>query len=304
MAALIAFLVFVIIYIFAYYIISVYQGSSKNMEMRLKAAEDTVAQKRTESVMEQSFSERFLIPLAGRYAGTFKGLTPAGATRYIENRMMMAGGIAGLSAEQFITLIGILVTVLVLISIAISLFFKLSLVKMVGFAVIFGLLLPLLILSRKMAARQESIQRSLPDVLDLVTVSVEAGLGFDGALAKLAEKMKGTLVAEFSRVLQEMRMGVSRKDALKAMGERCGNRDLSLFITALIQADHLGVSMGSVLRVQSVGIRRNRRNQIEQKATKAPIKMLFPLVACIFPTIFIVVLGPAALQIYTLLTPG
>ena len=141
--------------------------------------------------------------------------------------------------------------------------------------------------------RQQEIQRTLPDVLDLLTVSVEAGLSFDGALVKLAEKMKGALVDELTRVLQEMRIGIPRKAALTAMAKRCNVEDLSLFVSAIVQADQLGVGIAKVLRIQSVEARDKRRMKIKEQAMKAPIKMLFPLVFFIFPALFVVVLGPA-----------
>lgn len=141
--------------------------------------------------------------------------------------------------------------------------------------------------------RQQEIQRTLPDVLDLLTVSVEAGLSFDGALVKLAEKMKGALVDELTRVLQEMRIGIPRKAALTAMAKRCDVEDLSLFVSAVVQADQLGVGIAKVLRIQSVEARDKRRMKIKEQAMKAPIKMLFPLVFFIFPALFVVVLGPA-----------
>ena len=155
----------------------------------------------------------------------------------------------------------------------------------------------MLLLNRKITARRKSIQSDLPDALDLLTVSVEAGLGFDGALAKLSEKMKGALVEEFSRTLQEMRIGVPRRDAIRAMGQRCSVDDLSLFTAAVVQADQLGVSIGNVLRVQSAAMREKRRQRAQEKAQKAPVKMLIPLVVFIFPAIFVVLLGPAVIRL-------
>ena len=141
------------------------------------------------------------------------------------------------------------------------------------------------------------MERALPDVLDLLTVSVEAGLGFDGALHKVSEKMKGALVEECSRLLNEMRVGVPRRNALVAMADRCNLPDISIFTTSLIQADQLGVSISNVLRVQSAAMREKRKQRAQEAAMKAPVKMLLPLVLFIFPTIFVILLGPAILQI-------
>lgn len=302
MSVIIALLVFVISAILSYSVIRVYAVTADSMEMRFRTVESSMQRRTdTEEVLSKSFGNRFLVPLAQKFSA-ITGASPTTVTRYVEKKLLQAGGMAGLSAEQFIALTGMMVILLMVMSAGLAFLFKFDVAKMVSaifYAAIAGLAFPFLMLSRKITARQASIQKDLPDVLDLVTVSVEAGLSFDGALAKLSEKMKGTLVDEFSRVLQEMRMGVTRRDALKAMSSRCDNKDLSLFISALVQADQLGVSIGGVLRVQAVAIRQNRKNQIEQKATKAPIQMLFPLVAFIFPTLFIVLLGPALLKIVT-----
>lgn len=302
MSVIIALLVFVISAILSYSVIRVYAVTADSMEMRFRTVESSMQRRTdTEEVLSKSFGNRFLVPLAQKFTA-ITGASPTTVTRYVEKKLLQAGGMAGLSAEQFIALTGMMVILLMVMSAGLAFLFKLDVAKMVSaifYAAIAGLAFPFLMLSQKITARQASIQKDLPDVLDLVTVSVEAGLSFDGALSKLSEKMKGTLVDEFSRVLQEMRMGVTRRDALKAMSSRCDNKDLSLFISALVQADQLGVGIGGVLRVQAVAIRQNRKNQIEQKATKAPIQMLFPLVAFIFPTLFIVLLGPALLKIVT-----
>jgi len=160
-----------------------------------------------------------------------------------------------------------------------------------------GSLVPELILRQKTTRRQVSIVRALPDVLDLLTVSVKAGLGFDSALLKVTEKMKGPLPQEMGQVLHEVKMGVSRRDALKSLADRTGVKELQSFVGTIIQADQLGVSISNVLQLQSDSLREHRRQTAEEKAMKAPVKMLFPLVLFIFPTLFIVLLGPAVLQI-------
>lgn len=160
-----------------------------------------------------------------------------------------------------------------------------------------GAMVPELSLSQQVTKRQLSIVRALPDVLDLLTVSVKAGLGFDSALLKVTEKMKGPLPQEMGQVLHEVKMGVTRRDALKSLAERTGVKELQSFVGTIIQADQLGVSISNVLQLQSEGLREHRRQVAEEKAMKAPVKMLFPLVLFIFPTLFIVLLGPAVLQI-------
>ena len=158
-------------------------------------------------------------------------------------------------------------------------------------------LMPQFLLSKKITERQQEIQQTLPDVLDLLTVSVEAGLGFDSALVKVVDKIKGPISEEFERLLQEIRMGKPRRDAMRDLGNRTNVEDLANFITAIVQADKLGVSIGKVLRVQSNQIRLKRKQRAEEAAMKAPIKMLLPLVFFIFPTIFIILLGPAVIKV-------
>ena len=156
-----------------------------------------------------------------------------------------------------------------------------------------GFVMPDFVLSAKARARREAVRAQLPDALDLLAVSVEAGLGFDGAISKLAEHMDGALTEEFNLALNEMRIGEGRQEALKKMAERCDTPEISSFTRAIIQADQLGISLGRILRVQAADTRLKRQAAAEEKAMKAPIKMLFPTVIFIFPAMFIVVLGPA-----------
>jgi tight adherence protein C len=145
--------------------------------------------------------------------------------------------------------------------------------------------------------RREEVQVALPDALDLLAVSVEAGLGFDAAISKLIDHMEGPLIDEFALALGEMRVGEARQDALKKLSARVDSPELAAFVRAIIQADQLGISLGRILRVQAVDTRLKRQAAAEEKAMKAPIKMLFPTVAFIFPAMFIVVLGPAMISL-------
>jgi tight adherence protein C len=166
----------------------------------------------------------------------------------------------------------------------------------IGFLI--GYLFPNSWLKAKAKQRQKEIQHTLPDVLDLLTVSVEAGLGFDAALLKVVEKQKGVLAEEFLRVLQEIKMGRPRREALRDLAKR--NKpaeDLSNVVASLVQADQLGISIGGVLRNQAIQIRQKQRQRAEEKAQKAPVKMMIPLVFFVFPSIFIIILGPAVIQI-------
>lgn len=296
-------LTFVTIFILVYLTLSTFMVEKGSIDIRLKAL-DGLTQGRTDidEELAKPFTQRIIKPAAKYLGAALSRFTPYSIRRMVEQRLSMAGGFGSLGVDGFLLLCGSLAIVLPL---ATGLITKLAGapgnkvfgLSLISFAI--GITLPFIMLNQKITARKISLQKDLPDVLDLLTVSVEAGLGFDGALAKLAEKMKGALVDEFSRVLQEMRMGVIRRDALIAMGKRCDEPDLSLFITSLVQADQLGVSIGNVLRIQSVSMRAKRKQRAEEKAMKAPIKMMLPLVLFIFPTIFIVLLGPAIIQVIT-----
>jgi tight adherence protein C len=161
----------------------------------------------------------------------------------------------------------------------------------------FGYIVPEMWLSKRIKKRSNSMVLDLPDALDLLTISVEAGLGFDAALAKVVEKMEGPLVDEFAQALAEVRMGRTRRDSLRDVAARADARPVSNFIGAIVQAEQLGVPIAKVLQIQSQQLRIERRQRAEEAAAKAPIKMLFPMVGCIFPTIFIVILGPAVVTV-------
>jgi len=301
MLILIAGLASITIFLLLYLLLNAYVPAQGTIAMRLKALE-TVNQGRSDidEELAKPFSKRILSPVTKSVAETLMRLAPKSLRRIVEQRMVMAGGFGRLSVDEFFLLYGFLAVCLPGIVGLLLTMSKAPANTVVGIsmlAFVIGLMIPMTVLNQKIAARKLSIQKALPDVLDLLTVSVEAGLGFDGALAKLTEKMKGVLVEEFNRVLQEIRMGVSRRDALASLGTRCDVSDLSMFTTSLIQADQLGVSIGNVLKVQSVSMREKRKQRAEEKAMKAPIKMMLPLVLFIFPTIFIVLLGPAVIQI-------
>ncbi|MEU7530424.1 type II secretion system F family protein [Saccharothrix sp. NPDC042600] len=160
-----------------------------------------------------------------------------------------------------------------------------------------GFFLPDLLLLNAGQKRQAKIRDALPDALDMLTVCVEAGLGFDAALAQVARNTRGPLAAEFARVLQETQLGTSRTQALRATAERTTVAELRTFVSALVQAGELGVPIGRVLREQAKGMRVRRRQRAEERAQKVPVKILFPLVVCLFPAIFVVILGPGAISI-------
>jgi tight adherence protein C len=173
-----------------------------------------------------------------------------------------------------------------------------------GLAMFLGIFGPVGRLNGRISDRRNAMERQLPDVIDLLVISVEAGLGFDAALGRVVQNVPGELSKEFSRTLQETRVGVSRVDALRGLAERTDVEDLNSFVLALIQADQFGVSIARVLRVQAEEMRIRRRQRAQEKAMKAPVKLVFPLVFFIFPSLLVVLLGPAILTIYEQVTTG
>ncbi|NSW89696.1 MAG: type II secretion system F family protein [Firmicutes bacterium] len=155
-------------------------------------------------------------------------------------------------------------------------------------------------LSRRFEMRKKMILKDLPYTLDLITVSVEAGASFDGAMARVVNNISGALCDEFAKCLKEMKMGIERKTALKNMSERCDVKELSMLVNSLIQADELGVGLARVLRIEAANLREHRKQVARERAMKAPVKMLFPLIFFIFPSIFIIVLGPAIIKIFSI----
>jgi tight adherence protein C len=206
-------------------------------------------------------------------------------------------------AIRLVASVGLVVFVLIIafISPADSAFsIRTSTLKALGAAVgagAIGFFLPGMMLQSKIGRRQDIVIKAMPDALDLLTVCVEAGLGFDQAMQKVSEKWENELSMAFARVIQEIRLGKLRRDALKDMSERLDIPEMTSFVAALIQADQLGVSMAKVLRIQSEQMRMKRRQRAEKKAHEAPIKMLIPMAFLIFPSIYIVLLGPAAIQV-------
>lgn len=300
---LISVLSFTTVFILVYIALKTYAPMEGAAELRLRAL-DSLFENRTDMDEELSrpFSQRILSPLTGSVANRLARFTPLAIKSMVELKLAAAGGLGGMGANEFVLLTLFIGAAMPAITAMLTLIAGLPLNKVVRFALIafaVGAYLPFLILNRKIKTRRHSMMRDLPDVLDLLTVSVEAGLGFDGALHKLAEKMKGALIEEFSRLLNEMRVGIPRRQALMSLAGRCDLEDVSVFTTSLIQADQLGVGIGNVLRIQSAAMRDKRRQRAQEAAMKAPVKMLLPLVLFIFPTIFVILLGPAMIQIMT-----
>ena len=253
--------------------------------------------------LQAPFIERTLRPLANSLSGRMNRMASSSFTERTEKRLALAGNPGDLRTADWLgikaigaVIGGILFFLLFIIVGFMGLPFPINF-AMIVVGVLLGYTLPEFWLGGRVKKRQKAILLMIPDTLDLLTISVRAGLGFDAALGKVVEKLKGPLSDEFRRALAEVRVGKARRDALRDIVPRTEVVPLTNFIGAIIQAEQLGVSVSKVLQVQSEQLRIERRQRAEEQAAKAPIKMLFPLVGCIFPSLFIVILGPAIILI-------
>jgi tight adherence protein C len=254
------------------------------LSFRRAAAYGRRSQKKV--ALQGSFRDRAVVPAMERAARAVLRINPKMSVEEISLKLLSAGvgrrisPVAFLSGKFFAAVGG--------------------LVLGAGLAAV-GFIAPDFVLNKKIRSRQERLSQDLPDALDLLAVSVEAGLGFDAAVVKITEQVEGPLGEEFALTLNEMRIGESRQDALKKLAERTGIPEIGAFARAIIQADQFGISLGRILRVQAVDTRHRRQIAAEEKAMKAPVKMLFPTVIFIFPSMFIVILGPAFLNLTKIL---
>jgi tight adherence protein C len=263
--------------------------------------EQLVVQPKTleEFELQQPFFDRVLHPIIKRLSKMGRSGDQGGMIARQDAKLEKAGYPGGLRGADWmgVKILGAIVTAIALFFLGLLMggFTMGLLFGVVGLAV--GFVLPEFWLGRKSRKRSMDMILQLPDALDLLTISVEAGLGFDAALAKVVEKMEGPLVDEFRQALAEIRMGRTRRDALRDVVARADAQPVANFIGAIVQAEQLGVPIAKVLQIQSQQLRIERRQRAEEAAAKAPVKMLFPMVGCIFPTIFIVILGPAIVTV-------
>jgi tight adherence protein C len=245
-------------------------------------------------------SERVFAPVLAGLSSLTQRFTPQGYREQVAHKLVLAGNPGNLNVDQILVLklVGAVSGVLWLPLV----FVMLHIGGVVGFVIALVLwfgsfMLPDVHLSRGIARRQHEIAVQLPDILDLLVISVEAGLGFEQALERTTTAVPGPLSDEFRRMLRETRIGATRADALRAMDERSDVPELRAFILAMLQADTFGVSISRLLRSQADEMRVRRRLRAQETAQKAPVKMLFPMVFCIFPSIFVVILGPAVISL-------
>jgi tight adherence protein C len=250
--------------------------------------------------IDRPFAERVLGPLGDRLVNLGRRIVRADTATRLQYRLDIAGNPAAWDVNRLIGLkvlgLGVcgIVGFLYLLSTSWPFY---RIVVAATLLACFGYLLPNILLYNAGQKREKLMRNSLPDAIDLLTVSVEAGLGFDSAVGRVARNTKGPLAQEFTRLLQEMQIGVGRTDAMRKMAERTSLADLKSFCMSMVQADALGIPIGRVLRIQSQEMRTKRRQRAEEKAQQVPVRIMIPLVLFILPCLFIVILGPAGISI-------
>ncbi|MGB2962606.1 MAG: type II secretion system F family protein [Anaerolineales bacterium] len=252
--------------------------------------------------LSQPITERVIVPIIQKIGEITERFTPQNAIEQTEKKLELAGNPPGIDptifwASRFIAAIGVGGILLLVFSMGSIDWTWGRKLLLTGVFSIIGFYMPQLLLQSKITTRQDTIRKSMPDALDLLTICVQAGLGFDAALSRVAEKWEDALADEFNRCLREIQLGNVRRVALRNMADRIGIAEMTSFVAAIIQSEQLGVSMAKVLSIQSDQMRVRRRQIAEEKAQQAPIKMLFPMALLIFPSILIILLGPAGLQL-------
>ena len=261
---------------------------------------DTVANLRQEQ-LNKSALERLALPFAGKVVSSITRVTPLDLYGRTNRLIVLAGSPPGLTAERIVAFKIIFAIIGLVGGLAVGSVLPLPSFLKVGAVVlfaVFGYTIPSAAISARASKRQKEIRKALSDTMDLLTISVEAGLGFDSALAQVVKNVPGPLSQEIARTLQEMQIGVSRIDALRHLSDRTEVPELDGFVLSMIQADKYGVGVAAVLRAQSTELRQKRRQRAEETAQKIPLKLLFPTIFMILPALFIVILGPGAIQVY------
>jgi tight adherence protein C len=274
------------------------QNSSAINDRLTQFTENTMSLEEME--LQQSFKDRVIVPMYQSMLGVLGKLSPQKNVDKVRLSLQAAGNPGNITPTMFSGMRLALAVALVVIfgGVTLSSMDNTMMALMyTSLGAILGYMLPSIWLGQKIKQRKKNITRALPDALDLLTISVEAGLGFDVALQRVTDKWDDDLSREFKRVLSDVRLGRSRREGLRDMAERTGVEDIQTFVAAIIQADQLGVSMSKILRLQSDQMRTRRRQRAEEAAQQAPVKMLFPMVFLIFPALFVVILGPAVPKI-------
>jgi len=248
--------------------------------------------------LSQGFYQRVILPFFNRIGQISQRFTPQATLESTRRKLEMAGNPMQMDPAFFLTLRFVFAVLFAGVIVLVYITGRRPWLQGLGFSALFlviGFMFPDLWITGRIKSRQRSVFRAMPDALDLLTICVEAGLGFDAAMSKVHEKWDNDLALEFGRVIQEIRLGKLRRDALRDMAERLGVPEMTSFVAAVIQSEQLGVSMAKVLRIQSDQMRVRRRQMAEEEAHRAPIKMVFPIALLIFPSLLIVLLGPAGM---------
>lgn len=278
------------------------QGRDPLQERLSQYDDKEMPQSLEEIELSLSFKDRVFVPLVRRFADITTRFTPQKQLEDIRHQLELAG----MSTDPASFFAMRIIFTLVMLGGGFMLFFVIAasnfdrgsaMLYTAGFTAL-GYFLPIMMIKSRITRRQQSIVKSLPDALDLLVICVEAGLGFDMAMGKVFEKWDNDLALAFGRVLREIQLGKTRRDALRDMAGRMDVPDVTTFVAAIIQADQLGVSIGKVLRVQADQMRVKRRQRAQEKAHQAPVKMMIPMVFLIFPSIWIVLLGPSAIILF------
>lgn len=253
-----------------------------------------------EAELAVPFAERVLDPVLRHFVAVGRRFTPDERVQQIRHKLDLAGNPSGWDADRVVALKALATLVGLVVGLGVPPLFgagPLPTIAVLVVATVAGWYAPALWLYQLAYDRSERVRRDLPDALDLMTISVEAGLAFDAAMAQVAQRTRGPLAKEFFRVRQEMQLGTSRAEAMRSLGDRTDVSELRAFLGAMVQADELGVPVSGVLRVQAGEMRIKRSQRAEELAQKVPVKILFPLIACIMPCLFIVVMGPAVITL-------
>ena len=294
--------VFFTVFIFMYSILTSLNQDKMKIESRIEQIVDLQLEKE-ENLSSATFSERTVKPFYEYINKMILKITPKNKREAFSKKLERAGLLKNITLDRWVYAKTMVTIILSILFTQLSYFVMHDILSCLIIFILIILTINILFkfyISSKITNRKKLILKDLPFTLDLITVSVEAGLSFDGAMVRVLNNIDGELCDEFAKSLKEIRMGIQRKIALKNMSDRCEVKELSMLITALIQADDMGVSLGKVLRVQAINLREHRRQVAREKAMKAPIKMLFPLIFFIFPSIFIIILGPVVIKMITL----
>jgi tight adherence protein C len=280
-------------------------SAEKRRAIRLLETQVQTGSSATINIREQELSENFgkrvMVPVVARAGRIARRVTPLDSRDRLGRKLLLAGSPAGWDAERVLSFkviggaAGLIGGFVLMTIIHPGPFIELVGVALLTFA---GFVMPDSVLNRRVEERQQEILRTLSDTLDLLTISVEAGLSLNAAIAQVVQNVPGVLSSEFARMLQEIQLGVSRSDAFRHLAERTDVAELNAFALAMIQADIFGVSIASVLRTQAQQLRIKRRQRAEAKAQQTPVKIVFPLILCILPSLFVVIVGPGAIRIF------